>query len=239
MLGWAAEDAVVQALEREARTEALRLLGASLHVQSSTAFLRAAHEWCGGETACEGTWTFIDFYAGIGTTLRCLQAFLGNKVVCKASVEVLTSARRVLRRAMGDDAGILLTWAHTKETRARLVEMGPVDHVHGSPECAPHSKANRLELDSVKRREQLEGWLKEAVAWIRTAATLRPRLITMENSATLTEEVGLRDQWERFRVILAEEAWEYDFRLQVVRAEEHGDGLTGRTRLWVAGKWRE
>ena len=109
VLGWAAEDAVVQALEREARTEALRLLGASLHLQSSTAFLRAAHEWCVGEATGEESWTFIDFYAGIGATLRCLQAFLGDKAVCKASVEVLTSARRVLSRAMGDDAGLLLT----------------------------------------------------------------------------------------------------------------------------------
>ena len=148
------------------------------------------------------------------------------------------TARRVLFKAMGDNAGLMLTWAHTKETRARLVELGPVDHVHGSPECAPHSQANRLEMSSTCRQEQLEEWLREAVAWIRTAVAIRPRLITIENVAALAEGARLGEQWRRLQKVLAEEAKEYDFKYQVMRAEEHGDGVTGRTRLWVAGRLR-
>ena len=178
----------------------------------------------------------IEYNAGVALMTLTLSE-LDERVRLRAATECWEVPRRVLFRMHGEDL-VMPLWSHTEETATALRTAVPhPDYCHFSPECNPYAGRNRVgSANSEQRGKAIEENLAEFASVVESWRELRPKVITVENVASLVESYAFAPAWERMMSMMTSlegYKWEY----VKIRPEWDLAALAARTRIFVYG-WR-
>ena len=208
--------------------QAMMMLGAAIHVPSLKLVLRGALARAGIRGQAQVS--LYDVCSGVSTVAEAMEQVLGDRFRYLAAAEDGEGQRQILQAAWahrGLEESAIYDDAYGEEAEAGPGE--PTDVYVMTPDCSKWSRCQNKSACGEAMEET-----RKVEAMMKYASRTRPAVVILESVGDLLGSERVRACGERMEEVMCAGLPDYDWRAQVVDAQEHGGAPMARARaFWV------